>query len=153
MLRVPHDLLLPRVSTADVRRRAAELPRRGQEVRFRVRGDVLVARRWASGAHASGHSVLRARLAQEPDGVRVRGAVAPSGLDLLLVAIWLAAAGGLATLGAVYQSGVAWCVALLPLAFGAAFAAWLPGAARAGHDALLPTLSGLGETPDPDRLR
>lgn len=153
MLRVPVDLLLPRVSTADVRRRAAELPRRGQEVRFRVRGDVLVARRWASGAHASGHSVLRARLAQEPDGVRVRGAVAPSGLDLLLVAIWLAVAGGLATLGAVYQSGVAWCAALLPLAFGAAFAAWLPGAARAGHDALLPTLSGLGETPDPDRLR
>ena len=152
MLRVPVDLLLPRVSTSDVRRRAAELPRR-QEVRVRVRDDVLVARRWASGAHASGHSVLRARLAQEPDGVRVRGAVAPSGLDLLLVAIWLAAAGGLATLGAVYQSGVAWCVALLPLAFGAAFAAWLPGAARAGHDALLPTLSGLGETPDPDRLR
>ncbi|MFJ4233438.1 hypothetical protein [Cellulosimicrobium cellulans] len=153
MLRVPVDLLLPRVSTADVRRRAAELPRRGQEVRVRVRGDVLVARRWASGAHASGHSVLRARLTQEPDGVRVRGAVAPSGLDLLLVAIWLAAAGGLATLGAVYQSGVAWCVALLPLAFGVVFAAWLPGAARAGHDVLLPTLADLGETPDPDRLR
>ncbi|MBN0040767.1 hypothetical protein JN535_11390 [Cellulosimicrobium cellulans] len=153
MLRVPVDLLLPRVSTADVRRRAAELPRRGQEVRVRVRGDLLVARRWASGAHASGHSVLRARLTQEPGGVRVRGAVVPSGLDLLLVAIWLAAAGGLAALGAVYDSEVAWFVALLPLAFGAVFAAWLPGAARAGHAVLLRALTGLGERPTSQGLR
>ncbi|QJW35301.1 hypothetical protein [Cellulosimicrobium protaetiae] len=153
MLRLRVDLLLPRVSTADVRQRAAELPRRGQEVRVRVRGDVLVARRWVNGVHATGHSVLRARLTEEPDGVRVRGAVTPSELDLVMVATWLAAAGGLATLGAVYQSGVAWLVALIPLAFGAVFAAWLPGAARAGHDVLLRTLAGLGERADPDGLR
>lgn len=152
MLRVPFDLLLPRVSTSDVRRRAAELPRR-QEVRVRVRDDVLVARRWGPGTHASGHSVLRARLTEEPDGVRVRGAVAPSGLDLALVAIWLAAAVGIASLGAVYQSGVAWLVALLPLAFGAVFAAWLPGAARSGHDVLLRALADLGERPGSDGLR
>ena len=150
MLRVPFDLLLPRVSTADVRRRAAELPRRGQEVRVRVRDDVLVARRWAPGAHASGHSVLRARLTE---GVRLRGTVAPSGLDLVLVAIWLAATAGIATLGAVHQNGVAWLVALLPLAFGAVFAAWLPGAARSGHDVLLRALAGLGEGRDPHGLR
>lgn len=153
MLRVPVDLFLPRVSTADVRRRIAELPRRGHEVRVRVRDDVLVARRWAPGAHASGHSVLRARLTEEPDGVRIRGAVAPSGLDLVLVAIWFAAAGGIAALGAVYQNEVAWLVALLPLAFGAVFAAWLPEAARSGHDVLRRALTGLGEGLDPHGLR
>ena len=97
--------------------------------------------------------MLRARLTEEPDGVRVRGTVAPSGLDLVLVAIWLAAAAGIATLGAVYQNGVAWLVALLPLAFGAVFAAWLPGAARSGHDVLLRALADLGEGPDPHGLR
>ncbi len=36
-----------------------------------------------------------------------------------------------------------------PLAFGAVFAAWLPGAARSGHDVLLRALTGLGEGPHP----
>ncbi|MCR1982691.1 hypothetical protein NSA53_10645, partial [Cellulosimicrobium cellulans] len=59
----------------------------------------------------------------------------------------------IAALGAVYQNEVAWLVALLPLAFGAVFAAWLPEAARSGHDVLRRALTGLGEGLDPHGLR
>lgn len=137
MLRVPVDLVLPRSTTADVRRRAASVPRRGpREVRVRARGDALVARRWVHGPYATGHSVLRARLQDVPDGVLVRGAVAPSGLDLAMVVTWFAAAAGVAALGIAGENGTALAVALVPLAFGAVFASWLPRAVRDGHDVL-----------------
>jgi hypothetical protein len=136
---MPVDLLLPRTAVVDVGRRAGTRPR-GAEVRIRVRGDALVARRWVQGHHATGHSVLRARLEDVPDGVRLRGTVAPSGLDLTLVGIWCASAVALAVLGAASADVVVLLVALVPLAFGVASAARLPRDVRSGREVLQRTL-------------
>ncbi|WP_265522860.1 hypothetical protein [Oerskovia flava] len=139
MLRLPVDLLLPRTTIEIVGRRAGDRPR-APEVRIRVRGTELLARRWVQGHFATGHSVLRARLEEVPDGVRVRGAVAPSGLDLTLVGTWFVAALGIGAMGVAHANGVALLVALLPLAFGIFFAAGLPRDLRSGREVLERTL-------------
>ena len=95
-----------------------------------------MARRWVQGQNATGHCVLRARLEEVPGGVRVRGTVAPSGLDLTLVVTWFVAALGIGVLGVAYANVVALVVALVPLAFGIVSATWLPRDVRAGRDVI-----------------
>lgn len=108
---------------------------------MRLRGDVLIARRWVPGYAATGHSVLRARLHDVPDGVLVRGLITASGLDIVLIAIWFVAALALLALGVVLQSWPAMAIALVPLAFGVAFTAGLPRAVRDGRDVILRDLN------------
>lgn len=137
MLRLPLDVTVPRATVAGLAQRARSRPR-GSEVRVRVRGDALVARRWVGGPFATGHCVLRARLDQSTEGVRVHGTVAPSGLDLTLVLIWFVAALGVVCIAA-GQSALA-LVALVPLGFGAGYAASLPRDVRRGREVLVRTL-------------
>ncbi|MCB7135880.1 hypothetical protein [Cellulosimicrobium marinum] len=143
MLRTDLDLVLPGATASQVRALADAPPGTLPDgVRVRVRDDLLVARRWVHGTYATGHSVLRARLGEEPDGVRVRGTVGPSGLDLGLVVIWFVAAAALATLGVTAEEPVALLVALVPLVLGVLYASWLPRSVRDGHDVLSRSLLG-----------
>lgn len=137
MTRLPVEFVVPRNTIAGIRRCAEFMPRDGnREVRIHVRGEALVARRWINGHFATGHSVLRAHLEDVPDGVVVRGTVAASGLDLVLIMIWFAAAAGLIALGVAYQAAWIVVVALVPLTFGVIFASWLPRAVQDGRDVL-----------------
>lgn len=102
--------------------------------------DVLVARNRVGGIYATGSAVLRARLRDTDAGVLVRGKVAPSGPDLAVVAILLAATAGLVALGLVLSVEIALFVAVVPLALGVAFAALLPRSVRDGRPILLQAL-------------
>lgn len=133
MLSLPFDVVLPgaTLETVDRYARARLL---GTDVRLRFRGDTMVARRWVQGVYATGHSVVRARLVETPDGLRVLGSVAPSGIDLVIVAICALAALGIAAVTLVSGGGALVLLALVPLAFGIAFAAMLPRAVREGRE-------------------
>ena len=139
MLRLLVDLLLPGTTLELAGRRAKGLAHH-RDVKVRVRGDELVARRWVQGVYATGHSVLRARLVETPDGLRVHGTVAPSGLDLVLVALWGLAAIGVAAVTVVADGGALVLLALVPAVFGAGNAATLPRAVREGRDLIERTL-------------
>lgn len=139
MLTLPFDLVLPSATIESVDRLARSLPRQGS-VRLRVRGDVMIARRWVQGVHATGHSVVRARLVQTADGLSVRGTVAPSGIDLVLVAVWVLATLGIAVLTLALDGGALVLLALVPLFFGVASVATLPRAVREGREAVVQTL-------------
>lgn len=133
VLSLPFDVVLPgaTIESVDRQSRARLL---GTGVRLRFRGDTMVARRWVQGVYATGHSVVRARLVETPDGLRVLGSVTPSGIDLVLVAIWVLAALGIAAVTLASGGGVLVMFALVPLAFGVAFAAMLPRAVREGRE-------------------
>ena len=100
----------------------------------------MVVRRWVQGVHATGHSVVRARLVQTPDGLSVRGTVAPSGIDLVLVAVWVLATLGIAVLTLALDGGALVLLALVPLVFGVASVATLPRAVREGREVVVQTL-------------
>jgi hypothetical protein len=139
VLRLPVDLLLPGTTLATAERQARGLARHG-DVRVRVRGDEMVARRWVQGISATGHSVLRARLVEVPDGLRVRGTVAPSGLDLALVVVWALATLGVVAVSVVADGGALVLLALVPAVFGVVYAAMLPSAVREGRDRIEQTV-------------
>ena len=110
-------------------------------MRMRIRDDdVLVARNGVRGIHATGSTVLRARLHDTDTGVRVRGRVAPSGPDLAIVAVLFLATAGLVALGLALSADIALLVAVVPLALGVAFAAMLPRSVRDGRPVFLRAL-------------
>lgn len=139
MFRAPLDVTVPRVTVASLDHRARSRPR-GAEVRVRVSGDALVARRWVRGHFATGHSVLRARLEQTHGGLRVQGTVAPSGLDLTLAVVWWLGAIGVVAVGVAAGAGAVTFLAFVPAVFGVWSVAMLPRDVRAGRDVIERTL-------------
>lgn len=135
VLRLPLDVLVPGASIASASA-GAGTRRAGGQVRVRVSGDRLLARRWVRGHFATGHAVGRARLEQSPAGLRILGRVAPSGLDLAILAAWAAATVGIVAIGFHADQPALALIALLPLAFGVGYASFLPRAVREGREVI-----------------